>query len=310
MEIPKHKTSRAKTVTAILLAGSILSACEQQASATEASTDMIEIVQAPSHTIPVHQTTSDRLEKAWSEALHDYPGQIDIAVYDYSSGDTAHYTNKPEKQFVAASTIKLSILEKLLIDNQSKGISITDEQLGNAAPMITKSDNQTASILWNELGGAPSMQEFYRLLGTTSTIANTYGSWGVSLTTALDQLEVVKQIASPGPLLSENSATIAHKLLDEVIPEQRWGVPAGIPAEITTRVKNGWLDDKSAGNDFAENDSWTNNSIGYVEGEMFGKKIKYAMAEYSSGNPDKESGDKLLSYLASAAWNIIVATSE
>lgn len=310
MEVSKNKTNRLKSVTAIILAGTALTSCEQQAAADSKSTppNNESSISSYSTTTPT-LSVSTLLEKAWAAALKEYPGQIDIAVYNHATKETAHYTNAPGKKFVTASTIKLSILEKILLDNQATGRTMTDYQMAQAIPMITQSDNGSASILWNEAGGGAAMQDFFEQIGTTDTVANAYGSWGVTITTAADQLKVAEQIANTDTVLTPSSITIANELLDNVNPEQRWGVPGGVPAGIIARVKNGWLDDASAGNDFADTSYWTNNSVGYIEGELNGKKIKYSMAEFSSGNPDEESGEKTLTHLATIAWKIISATS-
>lgn len=310
MEVSKNKINRLRSVAAVILAGAALAACEQQAAADNKSVppndeSSISSASTTASTLSV----STLLEKAWAVALKEFPGQIDIAVYNHATKETTHYTNAPGKKFVTASTVKLAILEKILLDNQVAGHPMTDYQMAQAIPMITQSDNGAASVLWNEAGGASAMQNFFDQVGATDTIANTYGSWGVTLTTASDQLKIAEQIAYKDTILSPSSIAIANELLDNVQPDQRWGVPDGVPAGIVARVKNGWLDDTSAGNDFAGTTCWTNNSVGYVEGELNGKKIKYSMAELSSGNPDEKSGEKMLSRLATITWKIISATS-
>jgi hypothetical protein len=49
-------------------------------------------------------------------------------------------------------------------------------------------------------------------------------------------------------------------LLENVIPDQRWGICAGVPARVTVALKNGWLPPPGQGGDGQV------NSVGWVSG--------------------------------------------
>lgn len=304
----RHLNNLGLVVIGAITSVALVLACEHAASAEDKSyidKHAPSSAQNPAENLPIEPSTTDKLEDAWARELVNYKGEIDIAAYDYQSGQTAHFSNVVGKKFIMASTIKLSILENLLLQNQQVGSLISDQQRAEAVPMITWSDNASASSLWEELGGSSAMQDFFIKIGTTHTSANTEGYWGLSLTTALDQLSVAKQLAHDSSLLSPQSIDIARSILDDVIPEQRWGVPANIQTDIRSWAKNGWLNDASTDNDFSSGPTWTINSVGYVEGSINGNVVRYALAEYSSGNETIDSGQKVLTKLANIAWNML-----
>ncbi len=63
-----------------------------------------------------------------------------------------------------------------------------------------------------------------------------------------------------------------------VIPSERWGVPAGAPADVTVHVKNGWLPQPTNG--------WRINSIGSFSGH--GRD--YMIVVLSQDNPTMTYG--------------------
>jgi hypothetical protein len=83
------------------------------------------------------------------------------------------------------------------------------------------------------------------------------GYWGLTKTTAPDQVALVRTIAYPNALLTTADRNYELKLMRNVIPSQKWGISAGVPSGASVALKNGWL--------FA-NGTWNINSIGNVNG--------------------------------------------
>jgi hypothetical protein len=63
----------------------------------------------------------------------------------------------------------------------------------------------------------------------------------------------------------------------DVVPDQRWGVPAGAPSDVTVHLKNGWLPDP---------DLWDVNSIG----DFTRHDLDYSIAILTSNDPDMAYG--------------------
>lgn len=218
---------------------------------------------------------------------------VDVAVYDHTTGQTAEYTNA-SGTYSTASIMKLSILEELLLQDQAAGTGITSDQLAEATPMIENSDNDAATALWQDVGAGATMQTFFNRIGATSTYVNPAGHWGLTQTTALDQLKVLNQYAYPtsSTLLSSDSIATITSLLSNVEPDQQWGVTAGTPASATVELKDGWLD---------ESGGWDVNSIGHVSGVG----TDYTIAILSKGNASEQSGITLVKSLSQAAASLL-----
>ena len=79
-------------------------------------------------------------------------------------------------------------------------------------------------------------------------------------------------------MLHRASRTFALNLMAQVIPAQRWGVPAGAPADLTVHVKNGWLPLATHG--------WRIHSIGCFTGHHRG----YSIVVLTEDNPTMAYG--------------------
>lgn len=295
-----------KKGVAISLASTALLSCGGEASENYrltvvpvASTDTFR----QSLVIVPHIDLTEKLEEDWDKALENHVGEVDIAVYDFASGETAH-THYPKQEdgmtFDTASIVKLSILENLLLQSQIKNQPVGDYQKSLAARMIENSDNNATAVLWNQVGDAPEMDEYWqRQLGTTSTVGGTGGYWGNTQTTALDQLKVVNAIAYTGTRespLSAESGVFANELMKNVEPDQRWGVSGGVPANVTVNLKNGWMPDSYTTNKYSDTTGWTINSIGYIPGE-------YSIAILTRGNATMQDGITTTENLSAVTWN-------
>jgi hypothetical protein len=214
-----------------------------------------------------------RLSRGLARALGGRHSVIGLAVADPALGLSC--TMHQHWQFDAASAIKATILSALLLKEGGPG-RLTAAQRNLARLMITQSDNNAATALWNEVG-TTAMQRFLDRTGMRHTVL-AY-AWGLSQLTAQDELILLRVLANPGRVLSTASRRYALRLMAEVIPSQRWGVPAGAPRGVTVSVKNGWLPDPQTG-------AWHVNSIG----SFSGKGISYQIAILTSGNPSEGYG--------------------
>jgi len=185
------------------------------------------------------------------------PEDVTAAVYDEVSGVTSVY--RPGVAQDTASIIKVDILATLLAQDQSAGQALTpaDQQL--ATDMIEESDNDDAQDLWNGEGGATAVGAFDSVAGLTQTDPDAAGYWGLSTTTAADQVQLLRTVAFPNGVLTPASQAYELNLMEHVESAQSWGVSAGVVAGSTVALKNGWLPLDSGG--------WQVNSIGYIDGD-------------------------------------------
>jgi len=177
--------------------------------------------------------------------------------------------------FYAASVIKATIISALL--RKVGGPShLTAEQRHLAYLMITQSDNDAATDLWNDVG-ITGMQAFLNAAGMRHTVLNY--AWGLTEITAQDELTLLRVIAVPGKVLSKGSRRYILRLMAEVIPSERWGVSAGAPSEVTVHLKNGWLPYPAAYD-------WRVNSIGAFTGKNISYQIVVLTGPAASGQSE------------------------
>jgi hypothetical protein len=226
-------------------------------------------------------------------------GTVLAAVYDLGTGRTWHLgQGRPQAE---ASVVKLDVLETLLSERgQGDGTGLSASEQTLAEQMIEDSDNDAATSLWYAAGGAAGLRSFNARAGLTHTAPSScvvcpgfaWPGWGLTTTTPDDQIALLRQLVTPGSLLTTAARDYAVSLMRDVTPSQRWGVSGGVPAQVTVALKNGWLPLRGAGSD------WQINSVGWVSGG--GRN--YLMAVLATGNPSEQYGIDTIDQLASMAW--------
>jgi len=221
-------------------------------------------------------------------------------VYDIATGQTWRLGGGQPQ--AAASVVKLDVLETLLAEQGRGGgirLSASDRLL--AEQMIEDSDNDAATTLWYEVGGAAKIRSFNAEAGLTQTVPSScvvcagfsWPGWGLTTTTPDDQIALLRQLVMPGSLLTSAERAYALSLMEDVSPSQRWGASGGVPAQVTVALKDGWLPLQGTGSD------WQVNSVGWVSGG--GRD--YLMAVLTTGNPTEQYGIDTIDQLAAMAWH-------
>jgi hypothetical protein len=118
--------------------------------------------------------------------------------------------------------------------------------------MIEASDNDAATSLWKQTGGISTSTKAF---GLSNTVGDAAGRWGLSTTTADDQVKLMNQLADPsGPL---GSADYLLDLMSNVDDDQDWGISAAAQPGEDVMLKNGWLTDTTS-------PGWIINSMGSI----------------------------------------------
>jgi beta-lactamase class A len=214
-------------------------------------------------------------------------GSASVAVFDARTG--AIDALAAQNSYFTASTVKVDILATLLRQAQDAGRGLTSAEQATATQMIEVSDNNAATAMWNAIGGAPALARFNSLVGMPNTVPGAGGWWGLTSTTTPDQVQLMRVVAYPNPVLTDGSRAYIEALMENVTPSQRWGVNGGVPAGVTVALKNG-----------AEpaNGSWEVSGIGHV----FGAGQDYVIAVLTSGNPDMAYGITTINGASSLVW--------
>ena len=241
----------------------------------------------------------DPLGSAAASYVSTRAGAVLAAVYDLRTGQTWHLgQGQPQDE---ASVVKLDVLETLLAERGHSGAELSASDRALAEQMIEDSDNDAATSLWDEVGGASGIRSFNTSAGLADTAPSScvncpgfpWPGWGLSTTIPGDQLTLLRALVEPNSLLSSTERSYALSLMENVTPDQRWGVSGGVPAQATVALKNGWLPLNSADND------WQINSVGWISGS--GRD--YLIAVLSTGNPTEQYGIDTIDQLAAMVWN-------
>jgi hypothetical protein len=224
-------------------------------------------------------------------------GTVLAAVYDVVTGQTWRLGAGPPQ--AEASVVKVDVLEALLAEQGDRGLSASDRAL--AQQMIEDSDNDAATSLWYEVGGASEIRSFDATAGLTNTTPSScvvcagfpWPGWGLTTTVPTDQITLLRQLVTPGPLLTSAERRYALSLMENVTPSQRWGVCGGVPAQVTVALKNGWLPLDNT------DDDWQVNSVGWISG----RGRDYLIAVLTTGNPTEQYGIDTINQLSATVWD-------
>jgi beta-lactamase class A len=185
------------------------------------------------------------------------------------------------------STAKVPIMLAVLDRAVREDRRVSQRERGLIEAMIQQSDNNAASILLAEVGGADHVTSYLRGIGLDGTEINGY-AWGASTTTAQDMARLMAKIGNY-TILVPRLCRYALQTMQNVARSQKWGVSAGVPAGAAVALKNGWYPQPSG---------WGINSVGLVTGA--GKQ--YAIAIYTNPNPSMAYGVETIERISAEVY--------
>ncbi len=238
-----------------------------------------------------------------SNYLAGRQGKITAAVYDQHTGKTWIY--HPGVREDTASIVKVEIMGTALWNAQNAGTSLSSTASALMPPMIENSDNDAATSMLANVGGAAAVAKFDRAAGLTATTPSTQKyipgttlpGWGLTTTTASDEVKLVARFAYPNSVLTTAHRNYGVNLMTHVESDQRWGISGGVPASASVAVKNGWLPLAGHG--------WQINSIGWVHGH--GRN--YVLAVLTVDNPDEQYGIDSIEAIAASVYRQLGGTT-
>ncbi|MGY6020940.1 serine hydrolase [Streptomyces spinosirectus] len=242
---------------------------------------------------PVTQAAVDHdalLTAAMRSVSVEDGADVSVAVLDLDSGASA---SSGGGAFDTASIVKVDILATLLLQAQDADRRLTADEKTYATAMIENSDNDSASALWRIIGRAEGLDSANERLGLTGTAGGDGMLWGLTQTTAADQLTLLRQVFGDDSELSEASRTYLRGLMGQIAADQDWGVSAAADGSRWA-LKNGWLARSTTG-------LWDVNSIGRVT--VDGRDCLVAVL--SNGNSTKAKGISLVEAAAKAAVGVL-----
>lgn len=264
-----------------------------------------------------------RLGTALDRVARECGGRLSVAVRERGGRRSAGYGTE---RFATASVVKVQILAALLLQAYDHGRELGGPERERAEAMIRHSDNGAASALWRTIGGEEGLDAAGRRLGLARTEGGAGGFWGLTRTTATDQLTLLRAVYEDGPpappVLPRDACAYIRTLMARVVAGQRWGVtaaegrgqeqhagrdgrdgregqrgPVGVAAGVPAPragLKNGWMPRDATG-------LWVVHSVGRVT--VRGRA--HLLAVLSDGHRTRESGIRAVEEAACAAVAVL-----
>lgn len=227
---------------------------------------------------------------------------VTAAVLGLDDGSREPTLYGEDAPYDTASIIKVDILAALLLQAQDAGRHLTAQERAHAEPMIRSSDNAAANALWRQIGRATGLESANKRLGLTDTKGGPGPRWGLTRTTASDQIRLLRAVfdapakapasktasKAASSALTEESKAYIRTLMTRIQNDQAWGVSAASGAQWA--LKNGWLQRDPSG-------LWDVNSVGRIT--VGGHH--YLVAVLSDGNRSMNEGVTLVERAARQA---------
>ncbi|MFF8649317.1 serine hydrolase [Streptomyces griseoluteus] len=230
---------------------------------------------------------------------HPSKTRVTAAVLSLDGGSLKPVLNGEDASYDTASIVKVDILATLLLRAQDAGRPLTARERALAEPMIRNSDNAATNALWREIGGAAGLEAANKRMGLTSTKGGPGPKWGLTQTTASDQIRLLLCVfggaatSESNSPLNQDSQVYVRALMTRVASDQAWGVSAASGSDHA--LKNGWLQRTASG-------LWDVNSVGRVTVNGH----RYLVAVLSDGSSSMNDG---ISVVERAARQAVAATT-
>ncbi|MER5423211.1 serine hydrolase [Streptosporangium roseum] len=232
------------------------------------------------------RVSAPRLTRTLDRFLVRYGGRTTAAVRDLTTARTYHYHR--DLQLPTASASKINILMALLLTSPWRRLA--QRTRDDAERMIRFSDNAAADRLYERIGLEAGLARADREFGLRRTYApagrcvDLY-CWGITRTTASDQVRLIGALAGKRSPLPEKDRERVLRLMANVTPEQRWGISAAaceggrVSSKSEVSLKNGWLR-------HVANGRWVVVSVGLIREAGH----DYAVAVLTEDSPSMGTG--------------------
>jgi hypothetical protein len=214
---------------------------------------------------PAARASAPPGEYPWGERLADAKrfaevraGKVSIGIVD---PDRRFHGYGADRRYNSASTVKAMLMVAYLRHGSNDHQPLSEYDRGLLEPMITRSDNATATRI-RDIVGNDALVRLANRVGMTRF--QTSSTWGLTQITARDQAQWMFEIERHIP---RRHRDYAMRLLTQIVPGQRWGIPPEVPRGWQIHFKGGWAPTGNPG--------WTIDQVAQIErrGERFSLAI-------------------------------------
>ncbi|MBA3946207.1 MAG: serine hydrolase [Herpetosiphonaceae bacterium] len=212
-------------------------------------------------------------------------GAIGAAVYRLDTNELFTYGQTP--RFQMYSTAKVPIMLTVMDQAQAQQRPLTGGEQGLIEQMIEWSDNDAATTLFINVGGAARVETFLHRNAINDTVMED-SAWGSSTTTTQDMVRLLAKLDTC-LFLNQQLCTDALHTMAHVVPDQAWGISAGVANGTFVALKNGW---------YPDNDGWGVHSMGIVHAP----NKNYTIAIFTSQDPSMAYGIDTVQQVAASVY--------
>jgi beta-lactamase class A len=233
----------------------------------------------------------DVLSSNLSSYLNSLGVNVGAVVYDVTRQQT--YTYNSSTPFITASSMKVPIMLTFLDSIEQQGREPTDDEMGLLTTMIENSNNDSASALFGEDGGAAGISSYMQKIGVSGLSADD-DAWGYSTITPQTMVDLLTLLYN-GKILNSEHRLLALNLMENVEADQQVGIGDTAPNNATVALKDGWVT--------GDDDLWAMNSSGIV---TTGKET-YIISVYTQEQPALENGQDITRKVCGTVASLLVS---
>ncbi len=242
---------------------------------------------------PLRMRPLSQLSPEAARFLASRDGAVTAGVF--VPGENAIYVASPELGVPMASVSKLVIMIALFEQAEASGRPLSQDEVALLEPMVVWSDNESATLLWDSLGGATGVEASLAARDVRGVVLHPV-AWGDSWASGPAVAWLLGRLAF-GDLVAPEHRDLALRLLARATSEQSWGVGAsagrsfaGAAEGTIIGVKDGW---------YPVDAGWRAGSAGLiVPGAGSPATIPYSIAVLTAENRELEDGIATIEGLA------------
>ncbi|HEX6122705.1 MAG TPA: serine hydrolase, partial [Ktedonobacterales bacterium] len=228
----------------------------------------------------------DALSHDLNAYLAHLNGTAGVAIYDVTRNQW--YSFDGDHAYIMGSSAKVPIMLAYLTSVERQGRGRSDVENWWLTTMIENSNNDSAQVLFDTLGGDDAIIAYLRSIGISTSIyhPNPEG-WGWA-TFSPNMMVRLLTLLYQNKILTPSDRGTALQLLKHVESDQRFGVGDTAPAGATVYMKDGWV--------IGPEGTWDANSHGIV---TIGHET-YIISVYTTGQTNLDTSYDILRHICRA----------
>ncbi len=235
------------------------------------------------------QASFDVLSPDLKAYLDDIGPSVGVVLYDVTH--STYYTYNSSTQFIVASSMKVPIMLTFLDSVEQQGREPDDDEMNLLTTMIENSNNDSASTLFEAVGGASGIAGYMQKIGVAG-LSPDDDSWGYSLITPQTMVDMLTMLYQ-GKILNEEHRVLALNFMENIEADQQAGIGDTAPLGATVAMKDGWVT--------GPDNLWAMNSSGIVTTS----KETYIISVYTQEQSSLDDGQAIARHICGTVASLL-----